>query len=117
MDRTIKRTISTKNFRDLEQRINERLKAIDKRYMVRHLFLAPDGKYRFELSVAIDPRHQAALQRVLREVLRELPADRPVQAKFYLPESIARRVKEIAEKREITQSALVVECLKSVLSA
>lgn len=113
----MKTAISSKDFRDVEERINERLKAIDKRYTIRHLVRAADGKYRFELTVAIDPRHQAALHRVLREVLRELPADRHIQAKFYLPESIARRVKQVAEKRAMSQSALVAECLKSFLSS
>lgn len=112
----MEKTIASKDFRELEQRINKRLKAIDKRYTIRHLVQQPDGTYRFELSVAIDPRHRAALQQVLREVLRELPADRPVQAKFYLPESIVRQLKTIAAERNMSQSALVTECLKSHFS-
>lgn len=112
----MKKRVFSKDFRDLEHRINEQLKALDERYAIRHLVQEPDGTYRFELSVAIDPRHQAALRRVLREVLRELPADRPVQAKFYLPASLVERLKTLAAERAMSQSALVAECLKSHLS-
>ena len=45
------------------------------------------GRYRFEMKVGVDPRDQTSLHDVLRDVLRELPADRSVQAKYYLPES------------------------------
>jgi hypothetical protein len=48
-------------------------------------------------------------------VLRELPADRPVQAKYYLPESLVERVKNQAEKKGVSQSALVAGCLAEAL--
>jgi hypothetical protein len=51
------------------------------------------------------------LHRIVREVLRELPSDRPVQAKYYVPESIVERVKVEAQKKGMSQSALVAECL------
>ncbi len=43
------------------------------------------------------------------------PRDRPVQAKYYLPESIVERVKAQAEKKGVSQSALVAECLAESL--
>jgi len=110
-----KETISSKDFRDLEQQVNRRLREIGQGFAIRHLVRNPDGTYRFELAVAIDPRQRADLRRVLREVLKGLPMDRHVQAKFYLPESVVRRVKEVARERGISQSALVKECLTGKL--
>ncbi len=43
------------------------------------------------------------------------PRDRPVQAKYYLPESNVERVKAQAEKMGVSQSALVAECLAESL--
>lgn len=111
----MKRKASSQGFKELESRINERLKAIDRRYAIRHLLQAPDGKFRFELSVAVDPRFKTALERVLREVLRELPADRQVQAKFYFPESLVKRIRKAAAKRGVSRSALVADCLSQHL--
>jgi hypothetical protein len=48
-------------------------------------------------------------------VLRALPGDRPVQAKWYLPESLVERVKSRAKKKGVSQSALVAECLAEAL--
>jgi hypothetical protein len=47
-------------------------------------------------------------------VLRKLPGDRPVQAKYYLPESIVERGKAKGQKKD-GQPALVTECLAESL--
>jgi hypothetical protein len=39
------------------------------------------------MSVSVDPRDEAKLHQIVREVLRELPGDRPVQAKCRAPGS------------------------------
>jgi hypothetical protein len=67
------------------------------------------------MRMSVDPRGEAKLRQVVREVLRELPVDRPVQAKYYLPVSIVERVKTQAERKGVSQSALVAECLAESL--
>jgi hypothetical protein len=66
------------------------------------------------MRVSIAPDDEAKLHAIVREVLREL-GGRPVQAKYYLPESIVERVKVQAEKKGVSQSALVAECLAESL--
>ncbi len=103
--------IDSKDYVELQRRINRKLRKIGPNYGIRNLSRTPQGRYRFEMSVSVHARDEAKLHQIVREVLRELPADRPVQAKYYLPESIVDRVKAQAEKKGVTQSALVAECL------
>lgn len=42
---------------------------------IRHLYRTSQGGYRFETKVSMDPRHEAKLHEILRDVLRELPGD------------------------------------------
>ncbi len=67
------------------------------------------------MRVSVDPRDETKLHQVVKEVLRELPGDRPVQAKWYLPESLVERVKSRAKKKSVSQSALVAEYLAEAL--
>ena len=67
------------------------------------------------MRVSVDPRDEGKLHQIVREVLWELPGDRRVQAKWYLPESIVERVKARAKKKGVSQSALVAECLAEAL--
>lgn len=109
------RRIQSKQYQALEKTINRKLRKVDRSYGVRNLHRTPQGRYRFEMKVSVDPRDQAKLHQILREVLRELPGDRPVQAKYYLPESVVKRIKTVAKRRGLSQSALVAECLQSGL--
>ena len=101
--------------RRLEKAINRKLRRVGPSYGIRNLYRTPQGRYRFEMRVSVDPRDEAKLQQIVREVLRELPGDRPVQAKYYLPESMVERIKAQAEKKGVSQSALVAECLAEAL--
>ena len=105
----------SKDYAELEKTINRKLRRVGPNYGIRNLYRTPQGRYRFEMRVSVDPRDEAKLHRIVREVLRELPGDRPVQAKYYLPESIVERVKTQAEKKGVSQSALVAECLAEAL--
>lgn len=105
------RKIHSKDHAELERVINRKLRRLGPSYGIRNLYRTPQGRYRFEMKVSVDPRDEAKLHEILREVLRELPGDRPVQAKYYLPESIVERVRAKAQKKGVTQSALVAECL------
>ena len=100
----------SKDYTQLEKAINRRLRKVGRGYGIRNLYRTAQGRYRFEMRVSVDPGDEAKLHRIVREVLREL-GERPVQAKYYLPESIVERVRLQAEKKGVSQSALVAECL------
>jgi hypothetical protein len=101
----------------LQSRINKKLKKINPGYSVRHLTRASDGRYLFDLKVAIDPRHYSEIHEVFKSVLGDLPVDKPVQAKFYLPRSIYAQIKKRAATAGLSQSAFVAQCLSRHLSA
>ena len=105
----------SKDYAELQRTINRKLRKVAPSYGIRNLHRTSQGRYRFELKVSVDPRDEEKLHQIVREVLRELPADRPVQAKYYLPASIVERVKSQAEKKGVSQSTLVAECLAESL--
>jgi hypothetical protein len=107
--------IHSKDYAELEKTINRKLRRVGPNYGIRNLYRTPRGRYRFEMRVSVDPRDAAKLHQIVREVLRELPGDRPVQAKWYLPESLVERVKSRAKKKGVSQSALVAEYLADAL--
>ena len=107
--------IHSKDYAALEKTINRKLGRVGPNYGIRNLYRTPQGRYRFEMSVSVDPRDEAKLHQIVREVLRELPGDRSVQAKWYLPESLVERIKSRAKKKGVSQSALVAECLAESL--
>jgi hypothetical protein len=110
------RKIQTKDYAELERTINRKLRTIGPNFGIRNLYRTPQGRYRFEMKISVDPREEAKLHEIVRSVLRELPGDRSVQAKYYLPESIVTRVRAKARKKGVSQSALVAECLAESLS-
>ncbi len=107
--------VLSKDYAELEKTINRKLRRVGPNYGIRNLHRTPQGRYRFEMRVSVDPRDEAKLHQIVREVLRELPGDRPVQAKWYLPESLVERVKSRAKKKGVSQSALVAEYLADAL--
>ena len=108
--------IHSKDYAELEKAINRKLRKVGPNYGIRNLYRTPRGRYRFEMRVSVDPRDETKLHQIVREVLREqLPGDRPVQAKWYLPESLVERVKSRAKKKGVSQSALVAEYLAEAL--
>ncbi len=102
-------TVST--FYKRERMINRKLKRIDPGYRIRNLKKALDGKYIFDLKVAVHPKHFFAIRDVLKGVLAELPVEESVQAKFYLPKSLYAKVRKKAAAVHISQSAFVAQCL------
>jgi hypothetical protein len=107
--------IHSKDFAELEKAINRKLRKVGPHYGIRNLYRTPRGRYRFEMRVSVDPRDEAKLHQIVREVIRGLPGDRPVQAKWYLPESLVERVKSRARKKGVSQSALVADYLAEAL--
>ena len=107
--------IHSKDYAKVEKAINRKLRKVGPSYGIRNLYRTPQGRYRFEMSVSVDPRDETKLHEIVRAVLRELPGDRPVQAKWYLPESLVERVKSRAKEKGVSQSALVAEYLAEAL--
>lgn len=96
---------------ELEKAINARLRKINPDYAIANLKRNVEGKYDFRLKVSVDPRHFYEIRDVLREVLGSLPADRQVQAKYYLRQSLANEIKKRAEDEGVTQSQYVSRCV------
>jgi hypothetical protein len=107
--------IRSSDYAELEKTINRKLRKVGPNYGIRNLYRTPQGRYRFEMRVSVDPRDETKLHQIIKAVLRELPGDRPVQAKWYLPESIVERVRSRAKKKGVSQSVLVAEYLAEAL--
>lgn len=95
----------------LEGEINRKLKRLHPEYGLRNLARAADGRYLFDLTVAIDPRHFSQVRAILKSILSKLPVEQPVQAKFYLPPSLYGRLRKKAATAGVSQSAIVAQCL------
>ena len=66
----------SKDCAELERPINRKLRKVGPNYGIGDLHRTSQGRYRFEMRVSVDPRDEAKLQEIVREVLRELPAIR-----------------------------------------
>ena len=104
--------------KELEARLNRRLKEIREGYAVRNLKRLPDGEYWFDLALAFNAKDMAKVNRVFLGILgASVRARRPaVQAKFYLSPEMIERLKKKAAHRGVPQSKLVEEALESALA-
>lgn len=104
--------------KELESRVNRRLKQIHKGYAVRNLKRLPSGEYWFDLAMGFNERDMAKVNRVFAELLSPGlgPRRQTVQAKFYLSAETYQRVRKEAAERGVKQSALVEEVLQSALA-
>jgi hypothetical protein len=59
--------------RDLEARLNRRLKVIHRDYSVKNLKRLPSGEYWFDLATAFNARHMAKVNRVFTDLLSQGP--------------------------------------------
>lgn len=104
--------------KELEAKLNRRLKEINKGYGVKNFKRLPSGEYWFDLAVGFNARDMAKLNRVFAELLSQ-PHGRPrptVQAKFYLSANTYERLRKEAAERGVKQSALVEAALQSALA-
>lgn len=103
--------------KDLESRLNRRLKEIHKGYAVRNLKRLPSGEYWFDLAMGFNARDMAKVNRVFAALLSPGHGRRhqTVQAKFYLSAQTYERLRREAAERGVKQSALVEEALQSAL--
>ena len=104
--------------KELESRVNRRLKQIHKGYAVKNLKRLPSGEYWFDLAMGFNVRDMAKVNRVFAELLSPgiSPRRQTVQAKFYLSAETYQRVRKEAAERGVKQSALVEEVLQSALA-
>jgi hypothetical protein len=100
--------------KDLEARLNRRLRKIREGYAVRHLKRLPSGEYWFDLALGFNAKDNRVFTEVLGAGAR---ARRPaVQAKFYLKPETVERLKKKAARDGVPQSKLVEDALESALA-
>jgi hypothetical protein len=91
------RKIQSKEYAELEKAVSRKRRRVGPSYGTRNPCRMPQGRYRLEMKVSVDPRHQAKLHEILREVLRELPGDRSVQAKIHIATGPSARLQRAAK--------------------
>ena len=102
--------------KQLQARLNRRLKAINKDYGVKGLRRLPSGEYWFDLGMTFNSKDLAKVNRIFAEVLEKAPPKREtVQAKFYLTPEIYKRLRRSAADQGVTQSTLVEQALQNTL--
>ena len=103
--------------KDLERKLNRRLREINQGYAVRNLKRRPSGEYWFDLGMAFNPKDMAKVNRVVAELLgKPRPRRETVQAKFYLTPTTYDRLRRRAAERGVAQSTLVEEALERALT-
>lgn len=104
--------------KELESKLNRRLRQIHRGYAVKNLKRLPSGEYWFDLAIAFNARHMVRVNRVFAELLSSGRAKgrHTVQAKFYLSQETYDRLRKEAVQRGVRQSALVEEALQSALA-
>jgi hypothetical protein len=103
--------------KELESKLNRRLKEVHKGYAVKNLKRLPNGEYWFDLAMNSNARDVAKVNRIFAELLDPGRARRPtVQAKFYLSVETYERLRKEAAARGVKQSALVEEALQNALA-
>ena len=103
--------------KQLESKLNRRLKEIHKGYAVKNLKRLPSGEYWFDLAMGFNARDMAKVNRVFTELLGSARGrhQQTVQAKFYLSTETYERLRREAAERSVKQSALVEEALQTAL--
>lgn len=104
--------------KELETKLNRRLKEINKGYAVKNFKRLPSGEYWFDLAVGFNARDMAKLNRVFAELLSPPSSQkRPtVQAKFYLSANTYDRLRKEAAERGVKQSTLVEQALQTAFA-
>ncbi len=99
------------NWLSMQRVINVELQRIDPQYEISELIKRPDGCIEFEASMEFKKEHQEEITRVFS--LLELKNDdsKFVQAKYYLPRAIQKRVKQWATELGVPVSSLVAAIL------
>ena len=104
--------------KNMQSKLNRRLKKIHKGYAVKNLKRLPSGEYWFDLAMGFNARDMAKVNRVFAELLTpdKRKPRQTVQAKFYLSQDTYERLRKQAAERGVKQSTLVEQALQSALS-
>jgi len=99
------------NWLSMQRLINVELQRIDPQYEIRELIKRPDGGIEFETSTEFKEKHHEEIARIFS--LLELKNDdsKFVQAKYYMPRVIQKRVKQWATELGVPVSSLVAAIL------
>ena len=105
--------------KELEGKLNRRLREIHRGYAVKSLKRLPSGEYWFDLAMAFNPKDMAKVNRVFADLLTPDKGRKrhTVQAKFYLSEETYARLRKVAAHRRVRQSTLVEDALLSALAS
>ena len=104
--------------KELEGKLNRRLRQVHCGYAVKNLKRLPSGEYWFDLAMTFNPKDMAKVNHVFADLLTPDKSRKrqTVQAKFYLSEATYERLRKVAADRGVRQSALVEEALLSALA-
>ena len=95
----------------MERLVNVELRRIDPRYAISNLIKHPDGSIEFEASVEFRQVHRKQIARVFSLLKLEDKDTEFVQAKFYLPRAVQKRIKQWAVDLDVPVSSLVAALL------
>lgn len=104
--------------KELEAKLNRRLKEVNPSYAIHDLKRLPNGGYWFDLAMAFNAKDLAKVNRIFAQHLGAGPKKREtVQAKFYLTPNTYARLRREAAARGVAQSTLVEEALLGALAS
>lgn len=95
----------------MERVINVELRRIDPNYQISNLTKRPDGSVEFEASTEFKEKHRKQVACIFSLLELENKDTEFVQAKFYLPRAIQRRIKQWAIDLDVPVSSLVAALL------
>lgn len=93
----------------MERVINVELRRVDARYGIRNLIRRPDGSLEFEAETEFEEKDRDAIRQIF--ALLQQPEADFVQAKYYLPRTIQKRMKRSAVDLGVPVSSLVAAIL------
>ena len=93
----------------MERVINVRLRRVDARYEIKDLIRRPDGSIEFAATTEFEEKDRDEIRQIF--ALLEQPDADFVQAKYYLPRTIQKRMKRSAIDLGVPVSSLVAAIL------
>ena len=95
----------------MERVVNVGLRRIDPRYEISNLIKRPDGSIEFEASTEFKENHQKKIAHIFSLLELDNKDTEFVQAKFYLPRAVQKRIKQWAVELGVPVSSLVAALL------
>jgi hypothetical protein len=95
----------------MERVVNVELRRIDPRYRISNLIKRPDGSIEFEAATEFKEIHRKRIARIFSLLKLGDKDSEFVQAKFYLPRAVQKRIKQWAVDLDVPVSSLVAALL------